>query len=119
MAEKPQLHKMNTMVVTAKIGKEILGGEKLGDTRQMTSVKKTKRLKKGSTISRTIEEAKVLLGSDVKLADVDAARSLRVRTNRSDKLVTVKKRKAPGGRGTGGKVKKPSGPSGDGAPNAK
>ncbi|GAA55942.1 hypothetical protein CLF_109426 [Clonorchis sinensis] len=83
------------------IGKEILGGEKLGDTRQMTSVKKTKRLKKGSTISRTIEEAKVLLGSDVKLADVDAARSLRVRSNRPDKLVAVKKRKAPGGRGTG------------------
>ncbi|BHF68282.1 hypothetical protein SprV_0301131500 [Sparganum proliferum] len=69
------------MAATAKAGKEFLKNEKLGDTRLVTQMKKSKKpqMRKGLTISRTIEEAKLLLGNDISLADANAGRTLRKR----------------------------------------
>ncbi|VDD79322.1 unnamed protein product [Mesocestoides corti] len=80
MSSKPQLARDSTVAVTAKAGKEFLGGEKLGDTRLNTQAKKTARkatIRKGQSIKRTIEEAKQLLGNSAGLADVNSARQLR------------------------------------------
>ncbi|KAH9280051.1 hypothetical protein ECG_06387 [Echinococcus granulosus] len=80
MSNKPQLTRESTMAVTTKAGKEFLGDEKLGDTRLGTQSKRTARkatLRKGQSIRRTIEEAKLLLGSSAGLADVNSARQLR------------------------------------------
>ncbi|KAL7058709.1 hypothetical protein AAHC03_013113 [Spirometra sp. Aus1] len=81
MSEKPNLARDSTMVATAKAGKEFLKNEKLGDTRLVTQMKKSKKpqMRKGLTISRTIEEAKLLLGNDISLADANAGRTLRKR----------------------------------------
>nr|CDS30289.1 tyrosine protein kinase pr2 [Hymenolepis microstoma] len=79
MSAKPQLGRDSTMVVTAKVAKEFLGDEKLGDTRLNTQAKKAARkatMRKGQSIKRTIEEAKLLLGNSG-LADVNSARQLR------------------------------------------
>ncbi|KAL5970611.1 hypothetical protein TSMEX_001670 [Taenia solium] len=80
MSSKPQLTRESTIAITAKAGKEFLGDEKLGDTRLNTQTKRAVRkatLRKGQSIKRTIEEAKLLLGSSAGLADVNSARQLR------------------------------------------
>jgi len=72
--KKAKLAKDSTMAATAKEAKTILAGEKLGDTRQVTSDKKRKTpLKKESTMKKTLEEAKFVVGE----VDVNAARTTR------------------------------------------
>ncbi|XP_005111399.1 nucleolin isoform X2 [Aplysia californica] len=76
-AKKAKLAKDGTMAVTAKEGKALLSGEKLGDTRQETSNQKGKAktpLKKNSTIAKTMEEAKYVLDGEV---DVNSGRKTR------------------------------------------
>ncbi|CAL8077561.1 unnamed protein product [Calicophoron daubneyi] len=94
MTDKPHITRENTMAVTAKIGKELLGKEKLGDTRQSTALKRSKKLKKMSTMAKTIEEAKAVLGSDAKFADVDSERTLRKRPAARSNQPDRKRRKA-------------------------
>jgi len=67
-AKKGAMAKAGTMAVTAKEGADLLGGEKLGDTRLMTKVTKKKPTGKASskrvdTMTRTAEEAKALCGT--------------------------------------------------------
>lgn len=57
--KKAKLTKDSTMAATAKEGKELLGNEKLGDTRQETKRKTPEKpaVKKTNTIAKTIAEA--------------------------------------------------------------
>ncbi|XP_050413586.1 uncharacterized protein LOC126828048 [Patella vulgata] len=56
-AKKPKLAKDGTMVATAKEGKALVGGEKLGDTRQETKRKSDKpQPKREGTIAKAVQE---------------------------------------------------------------
>jgi len=67
-AKKAKMAKAGTMVATAKEGNDLLAGEKLGDTREMTKNKKKPAgaakggAKRADTMHKTLEEAKALCG---------------------------------------------------------
>ncbi|XP_013393989.1 proline-rich receptor-like protein kinase PERK2 isoform X2 [Lingula anatina] len=65
-AKKPRMQKETTMAETAKEGKALLGGEKLGDTRTETKAKRDSRptTKRSSTIDKVMAEAKELLKAE-------------------------------------------------------
>lgn len=52
-----KLSKTTTMDVTTKEGKELLGGKKLGDTRQMTKAKQKASPKRANTMKQVVAEA--------------------------------------------------------------
>ncbi|CAG5118468.1 unnamed protein product [Candidula unifasciata] len=89
-AKKTKLAKDNTMAATAKEGKTLLAGEKLGDTRQETATQKSRKapLKKNSTIAKTVEEAKFVLDGDV---DVNSGRKTRSQSRGDAPKPAVKK----------------------------
>ncbi|XP_059164191.1 neurofilament heavy polypeptide-like [Physella acuta] len=115
-AKKTKLTKDSTMAATAKEGKALLSGEKLGDTRQETADKKSKAkapLKKNSTIAKTMEEAKYVLDGEV---DVNSGRKTRSQSRGDVPKPPVKKAPAPKraakepankGKGKKGKVEEP------------
>ncbi|XP_025081486.1 nucleolin-like isoform X3 [Pomacea canaliculata] len=76
-AKKAKLTKESTMAATAKEGKELLGKEKLGDTRQETAKQNANKAapKRGVTIAKTVEEAKFML--EGKEIDVNEGRRTR------------------------------------------
>ncbi|CAH8632564.1 unnamed protein product [Dicrocoelium dendriticum] len=118
MADKSQSLKTNSHGATTKVSKEISSSEKSGDSRNPTALKKTRKTQKETVISKTIEEAKSLLGNDLKLADAEAGRALRVRPKRVHHTSPGRSRKPPTKRGNSKITKKvPSGPTGDSAPN--
>ncbi|KAL8578204.1 hypothetical protein ACOMHN_040965 [Nucella lapillus] len=76
--KKARLAKDSTMAVTAKEAKDLLGKEKLGDTRQETARKSTGKPspKRGVTMAKTLEEAKYLLeGKEVDVTEGRRTRS--------------------------------------------
>ncbi|KAK7093891.1 nucleolin-like [Littorina saxatilis] len=76
-AKKAKLAKDTTMLVTAKEAKDLLGKEKLGDTRQDTAKRTANKPapKRAVTMAKTLEEAKyVLEGKEV---DVNEGRRTR------------------------------------------
>ncbi|KAK0056777.1 late histone H1 [Biomphalaria pfeifferi] len=112
--KKSKLTKDSTMAATAKEGKALLSGEKLGDTRQETQKSKAKPApKKNSTIAKTMEEAKYVLDGEV---DVNAGRKTRSQSRGDAPKPPVKKAapkraaKEPAAKGKGkkGKVEEPA-----------
>uniref|UniRef100_A0A0X3PTW4 Uncharacterized protein n=1 Tax=Schistocephalus solidus TaxID=70667 RepID=A0A0X3PTW4_SCHSO len=114
MSEKPHLPRDSTMTATTKAGKEFLKHEKLGDTRLVTQMKKSKKpqMRKGLTITRTIEEAKLLLGNDSPLADANTGRTLRKRSAPAI-LAKPSHKKSDTPKSRSKKGKTGNGPSGD------
>jgi len=95
-AKKGRMAKAGTMVATAKEGNDLLGGEKLGDTRQVTKKKPaatkgtTKRV---NTMARVVEEAKAICGSSINASE---GRKLRKRAAPPPSAMKPKKaKKAP------------------------
>jgi len=75
-AKKPKMSKHTTMKGTAKEAKQLLGGEKLADTRQETKSRKSKSpMKKVNTMAAAVSEAKVIYGE----LDISGGRQLRKR----------------------------------------
>ncbi|XP_076472263.1 uncharacterized protein LOC143301760 [Babylonia areolata] len=77
-AKKAKLAKDTTMVATTKEAKDLLGKEKLGDTRQETARKSSGKPspKRGVTMAKTLEEAKYLLqGKEVDVTEGRRTRS--------------------------------------------
>lgn len=77
-AKKARLAKDTTMVATAKEAKDLLGKEKLGDTRQETARRSAGKPtpKRGVTMAKTLEEAKYLLeGKEVDITEGRRTRS--------------------------------------------
>ncbi|CAH8626088.1 unnamed protein product [Heterobilharzia americana] len=78
------------------------------DTRHLGVTKSTKSVKKLSSMSKTIEEAKVILGKDSSLMNIDSGRTLRPSTRQATKM-SVSKRKPTASRVLSKKTKKVAG----------
>lgn len=75
-AKKSKMARDNTMAATAKEGKSLIGGDKLGDTRQVTkSKRKPAGPKRANTAEKAVAEAKAVYGD----LDMSEGRSLRKR----------------------------------------
>jgi len=95
-AKKGRMAKAGTMVATAKEGNELLGGEKLGDTRQVTKKKPAATkggAKRVSTMDKVAEEAKAICGTTINASE---GRKLRKRAAAPPSAAKPKKaKKAP------------------------
>lgn len=81
-SKKAKMAKANTMAVTAKEGAELLGDEKLGESRSASkqkSKKTTASAKRVTSVDKVVEEAKKAFGS----LDTSEGRTLRKRPGAS------------------------------------